>query len=266
MSKNHTNLIHTFFLQSPSKETDVNDSLRKFWEIEERSIQDHGIISMEDQRVVDKVKRSIKYQNGRYQVGIPCKEDPANLPENYEMALKRLRSTERRLSKDLELSGAYSNVIQKYITKKYIRKVSKEERKPTRVWYLPHFPVLRPDRSTTKTRIVFDASAKCEGKSLNDVMYPGPKFQRDLNNGLLRFRRNPVAIECDTSEMYLRIEISPEDRNYHRFFWRSCDETKEPEEYEFIRAPLNDQHYTFGIDERNIWVKTDDSNPEFVGR
>ena len=82
---------------------------------------------------------------------------------------------------------------------------------------MPHFLVLRPDRPTTKTRIVFDASAKSAGVSLNDVIHQGPKLQRDLFNILIRFRQHPVALISDISEMYLRIEISPEDRPYQRF-------------------------------------------------
>ena len=37
-------------------------------------------------------------------------------------------------------------------------------------WYLPHIPVVRDGRSTTKVRIVFDASAKYNGTALNDVI------------------------------------------------------------------------------------------------
>ena len=95
---------------------------------------------------------------------------------------------------------------------------------------------MRPDRATTKTRIVFDASAKCDGISLNDVIYQGPKLQRDLNDVLLRFRRRPVALICDIAEMYLRIEVAPEDRSCQRFLWRSMDQQKEPEEFEFNRV------------------------------
>ena len=46
----------------------------------------------------------MKYQNVRYQVAIPWKEDPSNLPSNYDMALKRLKNTEKRLVNDPELS------------------------------------------------------------------------------------------------------------------------------------------------------------------
>ena len=57
--------------------------------------------------------------------------------------------------------------------------------------YLPCFPVLRPDRDITKTRIVFEAAAKIEGVSINVKIHQGPKLQHDLFDVhvLLRFRR-----------------------------------------------------------------------------
>ena len=73
---------------------------------------------------------------------------------------------------------------------------------------LPHFPVIRPDKDTSKIRIVFDASAKCHGTSLKDTIHQGPKLQQDLFDILLRFRRFPMALLCDIAEMYLRIGIS----------------------------------------------------------
>jgi len=54
--------------------------------------------------------------------------------------------------------------------KRYIRKASAEEAK-TNPWFSPHVPVLRPDKSTTKTHLAFDTSAKYKGISLNDVIY-----------------------------------------------------------------------------------------------
>jgi len=89
--------------------------------------------------------------------------------------------------------------------------------------------MIRPDRATTKMRIVFEASAKCE-EILNDVINQGPKLQKDLNDVLLRFRRHSVALIFDIDQMYLRIEFKPEDRSYQRFLWRSLDQGKEPEE------------------------------------
>ena len=125
------------------------------------------------------------------------------------MALRQLLNTEKRLLKNSEIGETYTNNINQYLEKGYIRRLDPTEKSPLKKWYLPHFPVIRPDQTTTKTRTVFDASAKFEGVSLNDAIYQGPKLQRELTDVLLRFQRNPVALMCDTAEMYLRIEVAP---------------------------------------------------------
>ena len=151
------------------------------------------------------------------------------------MALSRLANTEKRLKRSPAVAHAYSQCIDQYIEKGYVRKIQKNDQSTSK-WYLPHFPILRPDKDTTKTRIVFDASAKYDGQSLNDVIYQGPKLQQDLFDVLLRLRRLPVAVVCDIAEMYLRIGIAPEDKPFHRFLWRGIDQTRQPDVYEFDRV------------------------------
>jgi hypothetical protein len=92
------------------------------------------------------------------------------------------------------------------------------------------------DKTTTKVRIVFDCAAKCNGISLNDMIYAGPKLQQDLFNVLVRFRRNPVGIACDIKEMYLQIEIEEQDRSHFRLLWRDLDPSREPDVFEFSRV------------------------------
>lgn len=193
-------------------------------------------LKTEDREALDTLKTSLKFEEGRYEVGIPWKGDKQSLPDNYEAALKRLQNIEKRLLKDQELGKSYSAVIDTYLEKGYIKKTEKTEQELGKVWFLPHFPVIRPDKATTKTRIVFDASAKCEGIALNDAIHQGPKMQRELFDVLLRLRRKPVALACDTAETYLRIGLAPEDRPYHRVLWRGLDQTKAPEEYKFNRV------------------------------
>ncbi len=65
-------------------------------------------------------------------------------------------------------------------------------------YYLPHHAVIKTGSSTTKVRVVFDASSKtATGVSLNDKLMVGPKLQEDLFCLLLRFRTHVVAFTAD---------------------------------------------------------------------
>ena len=52
---------------------------------------------------------------------------------------------------------------------------------------------------------------------------------------LTRFRRAPVALLADISEMFLQVELQDRDRPFHRFLWRDFDTSREPDVYEFQR-------------------------------
>ena len=71
--------------------------------------------------------------------------------------------------------------------------------------------MLQPDRSTTKTRLVFDVSAKFNGMSLNVIVLQGPKLRNDLCAVLLwmwhdpgfnvRHERNVPADQAETRRL-----------------------------------------------------------------
>ena len=151
------------------------------------------------------------------------------------MALRRLENTDKGLKKSPDVEQAYNKCIEQYIQKGYVTKTQESERLMSR-WYLPHFPVLRPDKETTKVRIVFDALARYEGHSLNDLIHQGPKLQRELFDVLLRFRQQPIALVCDIAEMYLQIGIAHEDKPFHQFLWRGIDQDHQPDAYQFDRV------------------------------
>ena len=209
-------------------------TLRRFWEIDNSGIDDVQVLSAEDNFILDKAQQSIKFIDGHYRIAIPWKEERVSLLNNYSMALHRLQNLEKRLEKIPEVAQAYKENIEKYLEKGYIRQVSSSE-KLKATWYLPHFAVVRTDRPSTKTRIVFDVSAKHCGVSLNDAIHQGPKLQQELFKVLIRFRKYPVALVCDIAEMYLRIELYPQDRKFHMFLWRGPDNHQKPIEYEFNR-------------------------------
>ena len=72
-----------------------------------------------------------------------------------------------------------------------------------------------------------DASSQYEDISLNDVIHQGSNLQNSLVDILTRFRREPVRLMCDISEMYLQLRLSPKDRSYYMFcVWRNLDQNK----------------------------------------
>ena len=68
----------------------------------------------------------------------------------------------------------YDLIIKEYLAEGILEEV-KDIHKSESVHYLPHRPVVKENRQTTRVRIVFDASAKYQNQpSLNDILDPGP--------------------------------------------------------------------------------------------
>ena len=214
----------------------LSDLIRRFWEIEETS-QANALteLTAEERKAEDLVKSSYIKVDGHYQVAIPWKDGRPDLPNNYKSALSRLENTERKLKCDSQLAEAYQRVISDYVQKGYVTKIEGQDIKAQAKWFLPHFPVVRVNKETSKVRPVFDASARYKNVSLNDTQLKGPNLQRDTVAVLTRFRRYPVSIACDIAEMYLQVLLDPKDRPYYRFLWRELQDT-EPEQYQFNRV------------------------------
>lgn len=57
-----------------------------------------------------------------------------------------------------------------------------------------------------KFRIVFDASVKTtNGKSMNEILYIGPRLQPDLADTLMKFRTGQFAMSADIAKMFREI-------------------------------------------------------------
>ena len=87
--------------------------------------------------------------------------------------------------------------------------------------YIPHHAVLTPTKSTTKVRVVYDASAKTRqtNKSLNECLYRGPVMLPDLCGLLIRFRMHTIAVVADVEKAFLSVGLQPQDRDVTRFLW-----------------------------------------------
>ena len=95
-----------------------------------------------------KVENSLTYKNQMYRVSILWKMNKPALPDKYIMALSRMENTEKRLKRTPEVAHAYNQCFDHYIEKGYVTRV---QDRSTSKWYLPHFPVLRPDKDTNST-------------------------------------------------------------------------------------------------------------------
>lgn len=88
--------------------------------------------------------------------------------------------------------------------------------------YLPHHAVIKESSSTTKLRVVFDASRKTtSGISLNQSMLTGPTIQQDIISILIRWRKYQVVFTADVEKMYRQIQVRDSDADYQRIVWRS---------------------------------------------
>ena len=180
---------------------------------------------------------SVKLVDGHFQVALPWREDPPDIPNNKIMAERRLRSLRNRLMKDTELFKRYTEAMQDYIAKGHAEKVPKEElnKDNGRIWYLPHHPVthrLKPD----KTRIVFDCAAKFNGESLNQHLLTGPDLTNSLVGVLIRFRQEPIAVVADIESMFYQVLFDPKDCDVFRFlWWENIDLHEMPTEYRMVK-------------------------------
>ena len=113
-----------------------------------------------------------------------------------------MRGLFRRLKHDPTLLKEYDDTIQDQLAKGITELVPCGGMTMNRVHYVPHHAVVRSDKATTKLCVVYDASAKSAGLSLNECLYKGPKFQQLTPDLLVRFRSYNVALTADVEKVF----------------------------------------------------------------
>ena len=228
-------------------EEQLNETLQTFWDLESIGIRpaESSISTTHAEDVtLKKFKETLTYNDGCYEVCLPWKEDRVALKDNYRQVERRLYNLEKKLLHEPMKAASYGEAINKYAENGVAEEVPCDEIIPTDgrpVFYLPHHAIIREDKQTTKTRVVFDASAgDSNGVSLNSCLEPGPALQPDLVGILLRFRKNYVGIMGDIEKMFLQIRLKEEDRDSHRYLWRDLDPKATPKIYRMTRV-------TFGV-------------------
>ena len=112
-----------------------------------------------------------------------------------------------------------------YLKLGHMELIPESEYAKKEAYYFPHHAVLREYSSTTKFRVVFDASSKSStGYSLNDLLMIGSQVQNDLYPILLWFRTFVVAVCVDVEKMFCQIKVHPGDTDCQRILWRNSPE------------------------------------------
>lgn len=120
------------------------------------------------------------------------------------MATKRFLRLENKLGSFPEMKQQYVDFITEYIELGHCKVISEIDDRETN--FMPHHCVLKPTSSTTRLRVVFDASAQpSTGVSLNDMLMIGPVIQDDLFSIILRFRTLKYVFTADISKMYRQV-------------------------------------------------------------
>ncbi|XP_072936129.1 uncharacterized protein [Epargyreus clarus] len=228
----HTGIASVHFINHcriNNKEESLEELIKKHFELDSIGIRERRPSNDADERALKILKESTRQlPDGRYESGLLWKSEGERLPNNYTQARNRLLGVERKLDRDATLNEEYSKQLGNLLTSAYAKEAP-ENITMGRTFYLPHFAVKHPLKG--KIRIVFDAAAKHEGKSLNDALLPGPDLLQSLFGVLIRFREGPVAVVADVKEMFLQIQIREEDRDSLRFLWRGEDRGSKPKEY-----------------------------------
>ncbi|XP_062538332.1 uncharacterized protein LOC134206617 [Armigeres subalbatus] len=103
----------------------------------------------------------------------------------------------------------------------HMRKVEDFAKETVKRCYLPHHPVVKEASTTTKVRVVFDASCKTSsGVSLNEALLVGPVVQDDLRSIILRSRTKQILLVSDVEKMFRQILITPTDRALQTILYR----------------------------------------------
>lgn len=198
---------------------DIVDDLKVLWELDSIGISaESDKLSRENIEIIEQFEKGLSYENKRYETKLLWESNSDELDSNFENAKRRFENLRDKLSKNSEICQEYKSIIQEQqkggIVENSISSACDSS------YFMPHRAVIRPDKETSRVRIVFDASSKKENsKSLNDLLVPGPNLNPNLLDLILKFRKYEIAFSADIEKAFLMIGIAKEDRKYLKFLW-----------------------------------------------
>ena len=125
--------------------------------------------------VYENFLKTLEFVQQKYEVSLPFKVNHPFIPGKYSLSLHRFHSLIKRLKSKPDILIQYNSVITDQSQHSIIERVLESELnscKPGGAYYLPYHEVIRSDKKTTHSRIVYDASSKRANEViLNDSLY-----------------------------------------------------------------------------------------------
>ena len=229
VAKGRSEAIHF----SKAFEDELAKKILSEWEPDVSPQDEAPSLSAEQERCWKLLREGRTFRDGHYFMPVLWRTGEPTLEPDYIHALQRLDRLLQHLLRH-GLTAEYDRQIREHIDNGYLVRVEPHSGK----FYLPHFAVIREDKSTTQLRQVFDgAAARKGGRSLNSAMSAGPKLITDLNQVLMYYRAHRIALAGDIRHMFLQVFMYPEDRKYHHILHKK-EEGAPLEELEWTRHPF----------------------------
>ena len=171
----------------------------------ESSADDKPEMSQEELRFLRELERTVVLRDGHYEMALPLKDREAPVRNNRPQVEQRAYWLKRKLQRNKDLCNDYKCFMEDIIDKGYARKVPVDLQNSSGMkWYIPHHGIYHPHKPG-KIRVVFDCSAKYQGKSLNDLLLNGPDLTNNLFGVLTRFRQERIALMADIESMFYQV-------------------------------------------------------------
>ena len=103
-------------------------------------------IAADDDRALDNFNKTIRFTEGIYSMTRPWKETSPDLPNNYQLAVGRLKSIVPMLRKDQRLLKMYTDVIQDQLDRRIIERVSSDTEEGAAKHNIPYHTVITPSK------------------------------------------------------------------------------------------------------------------------
>ena len=188
-----------------NKDDVLNKMIKYYFDIDSIGIQNYSLINEDEKHALSTLEETSRYIDNAWEVGLPWKKGLIEIPDSRPQALRRLNCLEKKLDRDPQYANVYYREMNRLIEQGFAEKREKYLTS-NRVWYLPQFGVQNANKPG-RIRLVFDAAAKSNKTSFNDLVLPGPDLLQSLLGVIMRFIQFTIAIKADMRDMLLKIHI-----------------------------------------------------------